>query len=228
VIGELHSKQNYPLVWFFQFGRLHLFYGLASKIATRETRPSLSADFTVELWIPTEGGDLALNLMWSKLSDAIQTFDIEIFNEEVPNKPLAGDINIVSAHGAADISSFHALFTRDEASIINLERTVGSGSVIILFVCHSGSAEKYIFRQKLLSLVKTFISNGYQAVIAPFWAMHISIPPIWLPEFLSSMRSGATITEAVFAANRKTYEANKNPGAWACMHLYGNPELRAQ
>jgi hypothetical protein len=187
----------------------------------------LRKGFTVELWIPTEGGDFTLNLLWSRLSDTITDYDVGISTSEVPAKPLSGDINVLSAHGAANISSFHALFTRSEASIINLERVIGSGTVLVLFVCHSGSAEKDIFRQKLLSFVKTVIGSGYQAVVAPFWAMHISIPPIWLPEFLTQMRNGATVAEAVFVANERVYEQNKNAGAWGCMHLYGNPSVRA-
>ncbi len=196
-------------------------------IMSREDDVFLRKDFTVQLWIPTGGGDFTLNLLWSKLSDAIKDYDVEVSTNEVPAKPLSGDINVVSAHGAANISSFHALFTRSQASIINLERVVGLGTVLILFVCHSGSAEKDIFRQKLLSVVKTLIGSGYQAVVAPFWAMHISIPPIWLPEFLVQMRKGATIADAVFVANQRVYEENKNAGAWGCMHLYGNPDVRA-
>lgn len=145
-------------------------------VAARENKESLRKTFTTELWIPTQGGDFTLNLLATKLNDSIKGFDVRITNEEVPKVPLAGDINILSAHGSEDISSFHALFTRDEASIVNLERIVGLGSVIILFVCHSGSAEKDVLRQKLISLVRMFISNGYKAAIAPFWTMHISIP----------------------------------------------------
>jgi hypothetical protein len=197
-------------------------------IESRENDVFLSKDFKVELWIPTDGGDFTLNLLWSKLSDAIKDHSVGVSTTEVPSKPLSGDINVLSAHGAANIASFHALFTRSEASIINLERVVGVGTVLILFVCHSGSVEKDIFRQKLLSLVKTLIGKGYQAVVAPFWAMHISIPPMWLPEFLVQMRNGATIADAVFFANQRVYEENKNAGAWGCMNLYGNPDVRVQ
>jgi hypothetical protein len=196
-------------------------------IMSRENDKHLPKDFMVELWIPTDGGDFTLNLLWSRLSDTVRDYDIGVSTTEVPAKPLSGDINVLSAHGLANISSFHALFTRSAASIINLERVIGSGTVLILFVCHSGSAEKDIFRQKLLSLVKTMIGSGYQAVVAPFWAMHISIPPLWLPEFLAQMRNGATVSEAVFVANERVYEQNKNPGAWGCMHFYGNPDVRA-
>jgi hypothetical protein len=182
--------------------------------------------FTTAMWIPTEGGDLALNLLWSRLEERINALDITVTNAEVPTHPLGSDINVLSAHGASDISAFHAFSTRSGAAVIDMDRIVGAGSVLVLLVCHAGSMDKDLFRNKILSLVRKFLTSGYQAVVAPFWSLHVSIPPIWLPQFLTSMKRGITVSESVFAANYKVYEANKSPGAWACLHLYGNPYLK--
>jgi hypothetical protein len=177
------------------------------------------------MWIPTEGGDYTLNLMWSRLEDSIDGFGIDVSHKEVPTEPLSGDVNIISAHGASDISAFPALFTSPGTAILNAETIVGPGQVLVLLVCHSGSMERDILRQKILSFVRTILHKGYQAVVAPFWSMHISIPPLWMPQFLTALRNSQPVSEAVYRANSYVYEVNKNPGAWACMHLYGNPYL---
>jgi hypothetical protein len=186
----------------------------------------LSQDFSTAMWIPTEGGDFALNLLWSRLESLADMQSVEVTHSEVPQLPLRSDINILSAHGASDISAFHAFSTREGAAVIDLDRIVSGGTVLVLLVCHSGSMGKDLLRNKILSLVRKFIGGGYQAVVAPFWSLHVSVPPVWLPEFLSSLKAGHTVSQAVFDANSKVYEMNNNPGAWACLHLYGNPYLK--
>jgi hypothetical protein len=186
----------------------------------------LPHEFTTEMWIPTVGGDFALNLLWSRLEPRITGLNITVTHAEVPARPLCSNINILSAHGASDISSFHAFSTREGAAVIDLDRVVATGSVLVLLVCHAGSMGRDLFRNKILSLVRKFLTSEYQAVVAPFWSLHISIPPVWLPEFLAFVKAGHSVSESVFAANKKVYEVNKNPGAWACLHLYGNPYLK--
>lgn len=144
----------------------------------------------------------------------------------LPEKPLSSEINIISAHGAKDIASFNSLSLNEDKAVKKLDRIIGNGKILILFVCHSGAMEKSLFRQKILSLVNKFLNEGYQSVIAPFWSLHIDIPPVWLPSFLFSLQEGKNTSEAVFVANGKVFDQNKNPGAWACLHLYGNPRLR--
>jgi hypothetical protein len=195
-------------------------------IANAAKHARLPRDFTTAMWIPTEGGDFALNLLWSRLEPLAEAQNVEVTHSEVPELPLHSDINILSAHGASDISSFYAFSTREGAAVIDLDRIVSGGTVLVLLVCHSGSMGKDLLRDKILSLVRKFLGGGYQAVVAPFWSLHVSVPPVWLPEFLSSLKAGHTVSQAVFDANSKVYEMNKNPGAWACLHLYGNPYLK--
>lgn len=197
-------------------------------ISREQTNATLRPDFSTALWIPTEAGDMALNYLWSKLSDSIEGSDIGVTNAPWPDAPLSSDINILSAHGDTDIKTFHAFFTGEEAPIVDLDSVVGRGSIAVLFVCHSGSMAKGVFRQRIMSLIRKFIEMGYEAVIAPFWSLHISVPPVWLPEFLRSMRNKLSVSEAVFRANSKVYGTNKSPGAWACLHLYGNPFFKME
>lgn len=186
----------------------------------------INANFTSGIWIPTEGGDLTLNLLWSNLDPVVSELGIKAFHTQLPEQPLNHEINIICAHGASNIASFEAVATNDTQFVLDLDFIAGPGTICLLFVCHSGAMKTGLFRNQVLTLVRKFISAGYQAVIAPFWSLHISIPPIWLPEFFTSIRNQLTISEAVYKANCKVYESNKNPGAWACLHLYGNPYLK--
>lgn len=195
-------------------------------IENQKEKALLNNNFTKSMWIPTEEGDFTLNLLWSKLEEKIEEFNIMVSTSTLPEKPLSSDINIISAHGAKDIASFNSLFLNEEKAIKDIERLIGKGEILILLVCHSGSMEKSVFRKQILSLVNKFLNNGYQAVIAPFWSLHIDIPPVWLPSFLNSIAEGKSVSESVFTANNEVFESNKNPGAWACLHLYGNPRLR--
>lgn len=195
-------------------------------IINNKTFPGhLDNDFSISLWIPLEQGDFLLNLLWAKIEDIVENFKILTSTNDVPDNPLSSQVNIISAHGGKDIASFEALFLSDEAAITKVNRIIGDGLILILLVCHSGSMEKALFESQVLSLVHKYLNSGYQAVVAPFWSLHVDIPPVWLPVFLTALNDGDTVSAAVFRANNKVYENNINPGAWACMHLYGNSKL---
>ncbi|MFP5082184.1 CHAT domain-containing protein [Pedobacter sp. JCM 36344] len=84
------------------------------------------------------------------------------------------------------------------------------------------------FRNNVASLVKRFIAQGYEAVIAPYWALDVTVPKYWLPEFLNCLDAGESVSQAMFSASRKVYDQFPTPAAWACLHLYGNPNLKIQ
>lgn len=180
----------------------------------------------VHFWIPIHGGDMALNALWSQLepriADRIEHLDLEIS----PKRPLAGDINIVCAHGSDDIATFHALFMDQNTATTDVDKIIGMGSILILFVCHSGSMTDAMLKHQVQSMARRYLNRGYQAIVAPYWALDISIPPIWLPHFIDAFDSGATVAKAAFQACQRVHTENAHPGAWACLHLYGNPELK--
>lgn len=182
------------------------------------------ADFSKAIWIPTEGGDFAINHLYGKLEDYLKANKFNIETAISPTKPIVSDINIVTAHGANDIAIKQIIFP-DENPRINLSKFLGSGKVLILFVCHSGSVKSTPFKNSISTIIKEYITQGYSAVIAPFWALHINIPPIWLPTFLETLESGNTIVEAVHDANMKVMATYPTLAAWACMHLYGDPHI---
>jgi hypothetical protein len=82
-----------------------------------------------------------------------------------------------------------------------------------------------MFDFKLSSFIRKFFELGYEAVIAPYWALSTEIPPIWLPEFLDCINQGMSGAEAFYKASLAVKSLLPTPAAWACMHYYGNPDF---
>jgi len=198
---------------------------LSAEWLTSRQQSFLKNDYSKAIWIPTESNDDTLPYLFSHLEDEITNRNFEISQVVNPTKPLSSDLNIVCAHGAKDIAELQILFHGDEISL-NMSKIVGNGKVLVLFVCHSGSAKNQLFKNESASLISRFIQQGYEAVVAPAWALDITVARIWLPIFLSSIDNGDTIDQAVFKSNREVFNQIPNPAAWACLHLYGNPNLR--
>lgn len=176
----------------------------------------------ISLWIPTESGDGTINMLFGKLESIIDTYNIASFQTTQISTPLSSSINIISSHGSSDISRLQVIHPSGDEVVYNLDKIIGDGKVLIMLVCYSGSATKSFFKNEVLSIVRKYLTQGYEAVIAPFWALHVDIPPIWLPVFINELQSGAAISTAVFKANLEVYKTYPTPTAWACMHLYGN------
>lgn len=175
------------------------------------------------IFIPTEGGNLTINMLFSNIQNTLDKFNVKQFTSLKNISPINSTINIVSSHGNKDISSMQVFYPDDVHVIHNLGGLIGEGKILILLVCHSGSEKGSFYRNEINSVIKKFLSSNYEAVIAPFWSLHIDIPSIWLPIFLESMDNGIDVSNAVFKANKKVLEKYPTPAAWACMHLYGNP-----
>lgn len=184
----------------------------------------LPNDFKKAAWIPTDSDDNDLHWLFGNIEDALKEHSFETFKTIELEKPLSADINIVCSHGAKNISDTQ-IISQEGHYTYDLNKIIGKGKVLIFFVCHSGSMKTEFFRNDVSSLIKRFIARGYDAVIAPGWALDVTVPRYWLPEFLRSFESGETISRAMFNANKKVYERYPNPAAWACLHLYGNPNL---
>ncbi len=185
---------------------------------------SLKVGYSKAIWIPTESQDFILHFLYSKIEQTLQDNSFAIFKEVSMAKPISSDINIVCSHGAKNISETYLLYQEDH-STNNLNSIIGEGKIVIFFVCYSGSMTTEFFRNNVSSMVKRFITQGYEAVIAPYWALDVTIPGLWLPEFLNSFNSGLSISQSVFNANVKVMATYPTPAAWACLHLYGNPNI---
>lgn len=185
----------------------------------------LSKEFSRAIWIPTDGGDFTLAQLHSKLENYLFENRFNTVQSLTPKSPISADLNIVSAHGAEDIALKQVIYP-DANPRLNLDAYLGPGKVLILFVCHSGSLKSTPFKNSISSIVKQYISKGYMAVVAPYWSLHIDIPPIWLPVFISALQNGDEILQAVHKANQAVGMKYPTITAWLCMHLYGDPHIR--
>lgn len=188
---------------------------------------SMPANYSKSIWIPIESGDVPLNYLYSNIENTLLEKDFNVFKEVQLRHPLSSDVNIVCSHGARNISETHVVFQENNPTY-DLNSVIGKGKILIFFVCYSGSMKTEFFRNNVTSIVKRFIAQGYEAVIAPYWALDVTIPRDWLPEFLNSLDTGFTVSQAVFNANRKVYDQYPTPAAWACLHLYGNPNIKIE
>lgn len=198
---------------------------LSTEWFIQSSRKPLPNKFSKSIWIPTESGDYTLNYLFSNIEESIKENEFETFIQTELESPLASDINIVCSHGTKNISEIQVVYHEHQPTY-NLDTIIGKGKILIFFVCYSGSMQTDFYRNDVTSLIKRYISKGYEAIIAPFWALEVTIPGYWLPTFSQSLNEGKTISTAVFEANKKVYERYPTPAAWACLHLYGNPNLR--
>lgn len=185
---------------------------------------NINNSYSKSIWIPTESGDITLNMLFGSISADLKKYKFKII-QNTQDEMIEADLKIVCAHGSTDIASYKAIYPM-AVSLDGNEPSISSGKILIFFVCHAGSYKYEYFQTDILSIVKTFISTGYQAVIAPFWSLHVNIPKIWLTAFLSNFENGKSINASNFHANRAVFEQFPTPAAWACMHLYGNPQLK--
>jgi len=197
-------------------------------------KQKLAADYSKSIWIPVASGDVPLSTLYSRIEEALIAHAFTVSEEVELAEPLRADLNIVCSHGASDISETQivsqTLLSEDfeqatEHFTFNLDNVVGKGKVLIFFVCHSGSTRSEYFKNSISSLVKRYLREGYSAVIAPAWALHVYVPGIWLPVFLQSLQNGHNISTSMFNANMAVREVYPTPAAWACLHLYGDPHL---
>lgn len=189
-------------------------------------------DFNIRAYLPLEDSDEAIKELHENkhFKRAIQKYNIQVENKNIPSKTLNGTINILVAHGANNISDFYAITTNNKTGnvVLDLNNIIGEGKIAILFICNAGKQKMSDYSHKVSSFTRIFLQKNYETVIAPAWDLYTSVPPIWLPKFLEMMESKHTVSEAFHSATKKVYELNNDPEYWACLHLYGNPNLRLE
>jgi hypothetical protein len=150
-------------------------------------------------------------------------------------RKITTDVNIFLAHGQADRMGFKGVYSNPHKfhPIFYPKSVFGRGEVAILFICHSGSSKEQVYSNNIVSLAGELLKGGYQAVVAPFWPLDVTITGIWLKEFLTVFRKGFTVNEAVHLANNKLKEYDTETGyqffapqGRLAMHLYGNPNIK--
>lgn len=159
------------------------------------------------------------------LKQVFEDYHFDVDNNDEPAVPLHADLNIVCAHGADNISNSE-WFYAGGTPIVNSNRVVGLGKVLVLFVCHSGSITYQHYDNTMHTIVKRYLRMGYSSVVAPMWSLNTEITKIWLPVFMEIVDAGGYVVDAVFQANMEVKKQLITPSAWACLHLFGNPYVK--
>ncbi len=193
-----------------------------------KTKEKLKLPLQLTVWAPLVDSDFTISAIYSMIEEDLKPFSPTYITDRFPQKPIQTQINVFIGHGSRGLDGFKAVFTNNEVSIRRQDRLFGTGQIAVLFICHSGALDKRIFTHQLSALAITLIEMGYQTVLASFWALHMKIPTIWLKSFLSALETGNTVSLATYKANADIRDVFPVPSAWAAMHLYGNPNLKAE
>ncbi|MBR6122618.1 hypothetical protein IKQ19_17425 [Candidatus Saccharibacteria bacterium] len=160
-----------------------------------------------------------------KLNSIFDDYRFNVDESDEPAKPLCFDLNIVCAHGAENICNTEWFYAGGEP-IVNTQKIIGQGKILLLFVCYSGRITHQFYDHSMHTIVKRYLKMGYSSVVAPMWSLNTDILPIWLDTFMRIIDDGGYVVDAVFQANMKVKEEFISSSAWACLHLFGNPYMR--
>lgn len=185
----------------------------------------LNKDFSCAYWTPLDSEEFTFAMIKAQLEETLTQYKFVCNDATNPLKPIDSEINIACAHGGVDISN-SSWFYADDKPIIETEKIIGKGKLLILFVCHSGSINLPDYDNAMHTLIKRYIRMGYSSVIAPMWSLNTEILPIWLKEFMGSVKNGSFVIDALFKANMAVKEQYISPEVYACLHLFGNPFLQ--
>lgn len=159
------------------------------------------------------------------LEETLNKYHFICNDQTAPLRPINSEVNIACAHGGADISNT-SWFYADDRPIVETDKIIGKGKLLILFVCHSGTISRPDYDNAMHTLIKRYIRMGYSSVIAPMWSLNTEILPTWLEVFMESVHQGDFVIDAVFKANMAVKERYISPVVYACLHLFGNPFLQ--
>lgn len=186
---------------------------------------ALTPDFSKSYWSPIQSGEITFSGIKEHLEGCLDKYHFLVSEKYVPSNPLKSDLNIVCAHGGKNISESEWFYANGKP-IVDTEKIVGPGKLLVLFVCHSGSITLNDYDISVRSIIKRYLRMGYGAVIAPMWALSTEILPIWLEIFMELFTRGEYVIDAVYKANMEVKKTFDTPSAWACLHLFGNPYMR--
>ena len=186
------------------------------------TLNNLPKEFKISFWIPYGSGEFTFDMIYGKLEDVILKYGIAVQQTIDIDNPLIGDLTMLCAHGATDISKTEVFYV-DDKPILDTLRCVGRGKIAVMFICHSGSITRSVYDNAMHTLVKQLVLKGYSSIVAPMWSLPTDIITPWLSVFLETLENGEYIIDAVFKANMRVKQGFVASSAWACLHLFGNP-----
>lgn len=187
----------------------------------------LDGGYKKAFWSPIKY-DFGLAQLYAHLEETLNAEKFQLFvNEKYPDSPLSSNLNILCVHGSEAGKDANCFYVDGEA-LVDMNRIIGRGELLILFVCFSGSMDKSAYDNAIHTIIKKFIRMGYQAVIAPMWALSTEILPLWLNIFMMHFNKGEYVVDALYYANLKVKQSYPTPSAYANLHLFGYPYLRVK
>lgn len=196
-------------------------------IKTNRSDLQLPMNFSKSFWIPVSSGEITFSGIKDHLEETLLQYQFHVVEDILPLKPLSSDLNIVCAHGGKNISESEWFYANSQP-IIDTSKIVGNGKILVLLVCHSGSAVYKDYDGAVRTFIKRYVRMGYKSIIAPMWSLPIDILPLWVSTFMDRFSGGEYIIDSVFHANMAVMEKFIAPSAWACLHLFGNPYLQVE
>ena len=185
----------------------------------------LSEHPSCSFWCPTGSQEFTFAMIKSSLDDVFGKYNIACNERDMPERPIEAEINIACAHGGADISDTQ-WFYADGNPIVETDKIIGRGKLLILFVCHSGSIMRHDYDNAMHTLIKRYIRAGYSSLIAPMWSLSTEILQTWLDVFMEEIMNKQFVIDALYKANMAVKEKFTSPEVYACLHLFGNPFLQ--
>lgn len=185
----------------------------------------LHKKFSCAYWSPLDSEEFTFAMIKGHIEETLNKYQFICNDQRDPLLPINSEINIACAHGGADISNT-SWFYADDKPIVETDKIIGKGKLLILFVCHSGSISRPDYDNAMHTLIKRYIRMGYSSVIAPMWSLNTEILPTWLEVFMESIQQGEFVIDTLFKANMAVKEKYTSPIVYACLHLFGNPFLQ--
>ena len=180
-------------------------------------------------WIPQSDDEHdALAILLEEMTPILSEHNIEIKqNATYINESGNYDIAIIGAHGSI-YKENEFLRVVSNGREINLSTRdfalrYKNSKLVILFMCSGGRLDENPFSASTIGLPHILLHLGCRAVIASPWPIQPSIAQYWLTEFLKQYKSGTTVIEANFYANKSVASEMNHPMAALAMHLYGDP-----
>lgn len=194
-------------------------------LITTNLNENLTKDFSKSFWMPEETDDATFFNIRCHIDDILNKNAFQICTKIDPEEPISSDVNIICAHGNLRSGENEILYS-DKLRFTDLDKIIGKGKILIMLTCYSGAIARYSYDNAMHTLAKKYLSNGYDSVVAPMWALSTEIIPIWLETFMINLTRGCVIVDCVYAANMSVKSRFPVPSAWANMHLFGNPFTR--
>lgn len=198
-----------------------------TRILWRDSKAHVKFDWSI--WAPRVAGDIAINMLASKIEDNFNESQIELTTDwsERPKWGSLSQISILVAHGSSSINKKFELHLGNGDSLQVGDLNIKS-KVVFLFVCHSGKQGLNSFSYRIDSFIDKILNGETECVIAPCWPLHIDVANEYLTEFLKLAKIGMEVLNVHTQVLKHLQEKNVSPAVWANLHYFGNPTVEIE